>query len=173
MNQKRLMNKTSGFGPHPHTELLLLMVMGIVFSLAVPPLLRLVNLQPNNLQELGLRFGLLFLPVLIAIFLIKFAKIYANKLAFLIGLSGFLILGYQLYYWLNDRYWFEMDLRWLMTWLLSNVMGERADSFVTNSFWSGILDFIPLSLLLILIGGSKWVNDTMFEPDEEENRLAD
>ena len=173
MSQKRLMHKTSGFGPHHHIELMFLMVMGIVLSLAVPPLLKLVNLQLNNMQALGLRLGLLFLPVLVAIFWIKFDKIYANKLAFLFGLSGFLILGYQLYFRLNNRYWFEMDLRWLMTWLLSNVMGEHADAFVSNSFWSGILDFIPLSLLLILIGGSKWVYDTMFEPDEVEHRLTD
>ena len=135
------MHKTSGFGPHHHTELMFLMVMGIVLSLAVPPLLKLVNLQLNNMQTLGLRFGLLFMPVLVSIFWINFAKIYANKFAFLIGLSGFLILGYQLYFWLNDRYWFEMDLRWLITWLLSNVMGERAGSFVSNSFWEYLILF--------------------------------
>ncbi len=48
-----------------------------------------------------------------------------------------------------------------------------ARRFLRLKFFLGILDFIPLSLLLILIGGSKWVNDTMFEPDKEENRLAD
>ncbi len=75
------------------------------------------------------------IPVLIGIMLI---------------LGSLSIWGYQIYYWLRYADWIKFSLLWP----LSYIKGLEAWTFYPHE-WLGvnkILDFIPLSIILLLIG---------------------
>ena len=102
----------------------------------------------------------------------------------LVVLSGFFIVGYQVYFWLKEGYWFERDLLWLLYWLLRNFNGNSSallnfllewlrapqDWQGLHKLFLGVLDFIPLSLLLIVFGGMIFFKGLS---EEGQNGLAD
>jgi len=79
-------------------------------------------------------------------------------------LTGLCIFGFQVYTWFNLEHWFEMDLLWLVYWLLSTQVIDLSSSTLVNWFntpqeWLGlhqslllVLDLVPLSLFLVVIG---------------------
>ena len=79
-------------------------------------------------------------------------------------LAGLCVFGFQVYTWFNVGHWFEMDLLWLVHWLLSTQAIDLSSSTLVNWFhtpqeWLGfhqslllVLDLVPLSLFLVVIG---------------------
>ena len=79
-------------------------------------------------------------------------------------LAGLCVFGFQVYTWFNVGHWFEMDLLWLVDWLLSTQAIDLSSSTLVNWFhtpqeWLGfhqslilVLDLIPLSLFLVVMG---------------------
>lgn len=79
-------------------------------------------------------------------------------------LAGLCVFGFQVYTWFNVGRWFEVDLLWLIHWLLSTQAIDLSSSTLVNWFhtpqeWLGfhqslflILDLIPLCLFLVVIG---------------------
>ncbi len=79
-------------------------------------------------------------------------------------LAGLCVFGFQVYTWFNVGHWFEMDLLWLVHWLLSTQAIVLSSSTLINWFhtpqeWFGfhqslllVLDLFPLSLFLVVIG---------------------
>ena len=79
-------------------------------------------------------------------------------------LAGLCIFGFQVYTWFNVGHWFEMDLLWLVYWLLSTQAIDLSSSTLVNWFntpqeWLGlhqsllvVLDVISLPLFLVVIG---------------------
>jgi len=79
-------------------------------------------------------------------------------------LAGFCVFGFQVYSWFNVGHWFEMNLLWLVHWLLSTQMIDLSSSTLVNWFhtpqeWLGfhqslllVLDLVPFSLFLVVIG---------------------
>ncbi len=96
-----------------------------------------------------------------------FGKLVAFS-GFVVVLSGFFIFGFQVYFWLKEGYWLEIDLLWLLYWLQRNFNGNSSallnfllkwlrapqDWLGLHKLFLGVLDFIPLSLLLIVFGGT-------------------
>lgn len=86
---------------------------------------------------------------------------YIGSLFILAGICAF---GFQVYTWFNLGHWFEMDLLWLVHRLLSTQAMDVSSSTLVNWFhtpqeWFGfhqslllVLDLVPLSLLLVVIG---------------------
>ncbi len=79
-------------------------------------------------------------------------------------LAGLCVFGFQVYTWFNVGHWFEMDLLWLVHWLLSTQTIDLSSSTLVNWFhtpqeWLGfhqslllVLDLVPFSLFLVVIG---------------------
>ena len=79
-------------------------------------------------------------------------------------LAGSCVFGFQVYTWFNLGHWFEMDLLWLVHWLLSTQAIDLTSSTLVNWFytpqeWFGfhqslllVLELVPLSLFLVVIG---------------------
>jgi len=109
-----------------------------------------------------------------------------SGIGILVGLSGFFIFGYQIYFWLKEGYWIERDLLWLLYWLLRNFNGNSSallyfllkwlrapqDWQGLHKLFLGVLEFIPLSLFLIAFGGMIWLIGKELS-EEAQNGLGD
>ena len=79
-------------------------------------------------------------------------------------IDGSCVFGFQVYTWFNLGHWFEMDLLWLVHWLLSTQAMDFSSSTLANWFhtpqeWLGfhqtlllVLELVPLSLFLVVTG---------------------
>ncbi len=95
-------------------------------------------------------------------------------------LAGLCVFGYQVFTWFNVGYWFEMDLLWLVHWLLSTQAMDLTSSTFANWFrtpqeWLGfhqslllVLDLVPLSLFLVVIGVFMFA--FLYRGEEERSR---
>ncbi len=95
-------------------------------------------------------------------------------------LSGLCVLGFQVYTWFNLDHWFEMDLLWLVHWLVSTHLMEQAASTFVNWFHTPqqalevhrllllTLDLVPLSLFLLLSGAFLFAS--IYRGEKERSR---
>ncbi len=103
---------------------------------------------------------------------------YVGSLFFLAGLCVF---GFQVYTWFNVGHWFDMDLLWLVDWLLSTQAIDLSSSTLVNWFhtpqeWLGfhqslifVLDLIPLSLFLVVMG--VFLFAFVYQGEKERSRI--
>ena len=103
---------------------------------------------------------------------------YVGSLFFLAGLCVF---GFQVYTWFNVGHWFDMDLLWLVDWLLSTQAIDLSSSTLVNWFhtpqeWLGyqqslifVLDLIPLSLFLAVMG--VFLFAFVYQGEKERSRM--
>ena len=79
-------------------------------------------------------------------------------------LAGICVFGFQVYTWFNLGHWIEVDLLWLVHWLLSTramdvSLSPLVSWFHTPQEWLGfhqtlllVLELVPLSLFLMVTG---------------------
>ena len=95
-------------------------------------------------------------------------------------LSGLCVFGFQVYTWLNLDHWYEMDLLWLIYWVVSTQLMEQSASTFVDWFHAPqqalevhrlllfALDLIPLSLFLLLSGA--FLFTSIYRREKETNR---
>ena len=95
-------------------------------------------------------------------------------------LTGLGVFGFQIYSWFTISHWFEMDLLWMIHWLLSTetnnfIPSAFTDWFLTPQDWFGfhrilllVLDLVPLSLFLVVIG--IFLFASVYRGEKERNR---
>jgi predicted PurR-regulated permease PerM len=96
-------------------------------------------------------------------------------------LAGLCVFGFQVYTWFNVGHWFDMDLLWLVDWLLSTQAIDLSSSTLVNWFhtpqeWLGfhqslilVLDLIPLSLFLVVMG--VFLFAFVYQGEKERSRI--
>ena len=90
----------------------------------------------------------------------------------LVFFSGLCTFGYQIYFWIRNGEWFELDLLWFVFFAIRRLPEEYLTAPVVRQLlrwltnptdWTGLqklltgtLDLIPLVLFLGLFGGVLW-----------------